>query len=52
MGVTMWDIDGKPLGLALVGVLSLATGYIGGLTDWPLLALPASFMATYYLNFR
>jgi hypothetical protein len=48
----MIDIDGKPFARALVGVVTLATGYVAEVTDWALLALPLSVMVGHYLAFR
>jgi hypothetical protein len=48
----MIDIDGKPFATALVGVVTLATGYVADVTDWALLALPLSVMVGHYLAFR
>lgn len=49
---TMIDIDGKPFAAALLGVVTLATGYVAEVTDWALLALPPSVMVGHYLAFR
>jgi hypothetical protein len=48
----MVDIDGKPFATALVGVVTLATGYVAEVTDWALLALPLSVMVGHYVAFR
>ena len=48
----MIDVDGKPFSTAVTGVVTLATCYIAGWTDWALLVLQLSVMVTFWLAFR
>src|SRR5262249_11057289 len=48
----MIDIDGKPFSTGLIGVVTLATCYIAGWTDWAMLVLPLLVMVAFWLAFR
>jgi hypothetical protein len=48
----MIDTDGKPFSTAVTGLVTLATCYIAGWTDWALLALPLLIMVAFWLAFR